>query len=232
MNIVPAVWNTVRSMASLSSSSSASDADRLLVDRIRRGEGDAWTELIARFEGRLIAYVDRRLRNRAASEDIVQDTFVGFVTSLPNYDARRSLEGYLFSICAYKLTDYLRKEGRRPSIPMSTSDDSIQATGYADSGARVASSIVRSGERKRLEEKALIEAMRELLQRWQERGEWLRVQCLELLFVRGWQNKDVARKLNTSEQAVANYKFDFIARMGSTIRKQGLNPDVFPELYS
>ena len=80
--------------------------------------------------------------------------------------------------------------------------------------------------------KALIEAMRELLQRWQERGEWLRVQCLELLFVRGWQNKDVARKLNTSEQAVANYKFDFIARMGSTIRKQGLNPDVFPELYS
>ena len=72
MNIVPAVWNTVRSMASLSSSSSASDADRLLVDRIRRGEGDAWTELIARFEGRLIAYVDRRLRNRAASEDIVQ----------------------------------------------------------------------------------------------------------------------------------------------------------------
>lgn len=213
------------------SDASAADADRQLIERIRRGDDHAWSDLIDRYEGRLIAFVDSRLRNRMASEDIVQETFIGFVTSLPNYDPRRSLEGYLFSICTYKLTDYLRKEGRRPSIPFSASDSSIGVTDYADSRARVASSIVRSGERKGLEDKALVDAMRELLGRWQERGDWLRVQCLELLFVRGWQNKEVAMKLGTTEQAVANFKFDFVARVGSAIRKQGLNPDVFPELY-
>ena len=73
-----------------------SQSDSLLIRRIRSGEAEAWNDLIGRFEGRLLAYVDSRLRNRAASEDVVQETFVGFLTSLPNYDVRRPLDGYLF----------------------------------------------------------------------------------------------------------------------------------------
>ena len=60
--------------------------DSLMLRRIREGEADAWTELIARFEGRLQAFVESRTGNRAAAEDIVQETFVGFLVSLPNYD--------------------------------------------------------------------------------------------------------------------------------------------------
>ena len=95
------------------------DADQLIVQRIRQGDSRAWEELIARYEGRLLAFVDSRLRNTATSEDIVQETFIGFLNSLPNYDSGRSLEGYLFSICTYKLTDHLRREGRRPTISLS-----------------------------------------------------------------------------------------------------------------
>lgn len=77
-----------------------SDADTLLIDRIRDGEADAWTDLIARYEGRLLAFVESRLGQRAPSEDIVQEAFLGFLNSLPNFDGKRPLEGYLFSICA------------------------------------------------------------------------------------------------------------------------------------
>ena len=94
--------------------SEASDADQLLIERISQGDSQAWEDLIARYEGRLLAFVESRIRNRSTSEDIVQETFIGFLNSLPNYDRRRPLEGYLFSICAYKLTDVLRREGRRP----------------------------------------------------------------------------------------------------------------------
>jgi RNA polymerase sigma-70 factor (ECF subfamily) len=96
----------------------ASDFDTVLIERVRRSDQDAWSELIGRFEGRLLAFVESRLRNRATAEDVVQDTFVGFLNSLPNYDASRSLESYLFSIAAHKLTDYLRREGRRPAVPL------------------------------------------------------------------------------------------------------------------
>ena len=64
----------------------ADELDRLLVAQIRRGEPGAWEECIARFEGRLQAFVESRLGNRATSEDVVQETFLGFLISLPNYD--------------------------------------------------------------------------------------------------------------------------------------------------
>ncbi len=208
----------------------ATDADQLLIQQIRAGDSDAWSQLIARFEGRLLAFVDSRLTNRSASEDIVQETFIGFLNSLPNYDGARSLESYLFSICSYKMTDFLRREGRRPSVPLSAGDDTSGAW-QLDADARAASSIARSGERKRLEEDALHEAMRDQVSRWIERGDWSKLKCIELLIVRGLPNKVVAEKLKISEQQVANFKFDFLARTRTLVKRQGLSPDIFPELY-
>ena len=209
---------------------SLSDVDSLLVDRIRRGESDAWNDLIERYEGRLLAFVESRLGRRGPSEDIVQEAFVGFLNSLPNYDGRRPLESYLFSICAYKLTDHLRREGRRPAVPLSSSADSSGEWQVSDS-ARQASSIARSGERQRLEEKAVQDALEEQILRWQEKGDWPKLMCAELLFVRGWANKDVATELGITEQQVANYKFDFIARLRTLVKRQDLCAEVFPELY-
>ncbi len=209
---------------------SASETDRLLIKRIRGGDGDAWGDLISRYEGRLLAFVESRIGRRAVSEDIVQEAFIGFLNSLPNYDGRRPLESYLFSICAYKLTDHMRREGRRPALPLSAGADSGGDWQLASS-ARAASSIVRSGERKKLEEKAIVEALGQQVARWKQRGDWVKLQCIELLFVRGWANKDVAGELKISEQQVANFKFDFLARMRSIIRKQGLSEEVFPEIY-
>jgi RNA polymerase sigma-70 factor, ECF subfamily len=206
------------------------DADSLLVERIRQGEAGAWNDLIERYEGRLLAFVESRLGRRGPSEDIVQESFLGFLNSLPNYDGRRPLESYLFSICAYKLTDHLRREGRRPAVPLSSTSESSGA--WEISGAdRQASSIARSGERKSLEEKAILAALREQIDRWREKGEWSKLSCAELLFVRGWANKDVAEELGISEQQVANYKFDFIARLRTLIKRQDVSEDVFPELY-
>ena len=207
-----------------------SRAEKSLIDRIRRGESDAWSDLIARYEGRLLAFVEGRVGRRAAAEDIVQETFLGFLTSLPNYDGKRSLESYLFSICAYKLTDHLRREGRRPALPFSVRDDS-QTPWEPASTARAASSIARSVERRNMEEKSLVGAIQHQVDHLRERGDWTKLQCLELLFVGGWANKDVAAELGLSEQQVANFKFDFIANLRKLIRKQGLSPDVFPELY-
>src|ERR671938_374441 len=129
--------------------------DMLLVDEIRAGKPEAWNALIAQYEGRLLSFVDSRLRRRASSEDVVQETFIGFLTSLPNYDKRRPLQSYLFSIAAHKLTDYLRREGRPPALPLSSTAASTGGSWEMPGSARPASSIARSGERKELEEEAL-----------------------------------------------------------------------------
>ncbi len=206
------------------------ELDHVIVRRIRQGDADVWNELIARYEGRLQAFVESRLENRSAAEDIVQDTFIGFLTSLPNYDESRALESYLFSIAAHKLTDHLRREGRRPTVPLAAASSGGSSQWDVPSHERGPSSLLRSGERRRLEEKALVAAMEEQFDRWRSRGEWEKVKCLELLLVRGWANKDAAAELGISEQSVANTKFDFIARLRAAVQKQGLPEEVFPEL--
>jgi RNA polymerase sigma-70 factor, ECF subfamily len=200
-----------------------------LIEAIRAGDATAWQSLIAKFEGRLLAFAESRLRDRTASEDIVQETFIGFLTSLPNYDSQRPLEGYLFSICAYKLTDHLRKMGRRPPLVSARRNEDDLTMQLAGS-ARVASSIVRSGERKQLEEQAVAKTTLESIQRWKERGDWQKLRCLELLIVCGLANKDVAQRTGLTEQQVANLKSDFYIRLKSMIQRSGLDPDVFPEL--
>ena len=199
-----------------------SDTEALLIRQVREGDAGAWRQLIERFEGRLIAFVDSRLRDRAASEDVVQETFVGFLTSLPHYDEKRDMEAYLFSIAAHKLTDHLRKQGRRP-IDQFGSDDHGRPLEEVAGGARPASSIARSGERRDAEERLLTDAMGQLVREWLAKADFDRLRCLELLIVKGWANKDVAKYLHLTEQAVASYKFQTIGRLKEMARRSGLS---------
>jgi RNA polymerase sigma-70 factor (ECF subfamily) len=205
-----------------------SETDRLLVQQIRGGDPRAWDLLIERYEGRLLAFVERRLHDRAASEDVVQETFIGFLHSLPNFDEKRELQTYLFTIASYKLTDHLRRLGRHPLQHVSDSPgDPLHQK--VDSHP-AASSLARSQERRDLESAAVARYLGQMLRQWLDRGDYRRVQVLELLLVKGWANREVAAFLHISEQQVANYRFAALKKLGEYIRDAGLPGDVFPEL--
>ena len=193
-------------------------ADRLLIDAIREGDERAWSDLIARFEGRLLAFVQSRIKNRATAEDLVQDTFFGFLISLPNYDPQTPLDSFLFAIAAHKLTDYLRRTGRRPTVAL---DDGSAGAQEPVGRYRHASSLMRSRERQGIAERVLAQALADQIDGWRERGEWERLMCIELLFVRGLQNKQAAVLQGISEQAVANHKFAALSKLKEAARKAG-----------
>ncbi len=193
--------------------------DRLLVARIRQGDPQAWNDCIARFEGRLLAFVDSRLRNRAQSEDVVQETFLGFVIALPNYDDQTPLESFLFAIAAHKLTDTLRRLGRRPTLPLEFPDSQHSGVGELPASVRMASSLAMSRERRGLEAELLTSALGQLIRQWKDRGEFERLKVIELLFVLGWPNKRVAAELGISEQAVANHKHFVVGKLKDFIRQ-------------
>ncbi len=206
----------------------SSDSDRLLIQQIRQGDPRAWETLIARYEGRLLAFVDRRLHDRVGSEDVVQETFVGFLNSLPNYDDNRELQTYLFTIASHKLTDHLHKSGRHPL--KNASDQPSDILGEQLDRQPAVSSIVRSGERRELESVALASCLGLMVRHWQDRGDYVRIKVMELLWVKGWANREIAAHLCISEQQVANYRFAAIKKLSEQIRGAGLPGDVFPEL--
>ncbi len=208
----------------------SSDSDRLLVQQIRQGLAAAWEELIARYEGRLRAYVRRRVRDATTAEDLVQETFVGFLHSLPNFDDKRDLQTWLFTIASHKVTDHIRRTTRRPTLAGAGEADDELMGQTPDDKQRAASSLARTAERQSMEADAVARGLRDMIRGWWAKGEFVRIQVLELLFVKGWANKDVAKLLGVSEQQVANYRFAAVKKLTDGVRAAGLSADVFPEL--
>lgn len=211
------------------------ESDRLLVQRVRdnprksRAYEEAWNELFNRYRGRLAAYVRRRLKDQAAVDDVVQETFVGLGNSLANFDDRRDLQTWLFTIASHKVTDYLRRVGRRP-VQAGGDAEEEGLDRAADARQRPASSLARSAERRDREEEALGRALTLMVREWLAKGEFVSVMTLELLMVKGWGNKEVAAKVGLSEQQVANLKFQAKRRLHDHLASAQLSPDVFPEL--
>lgn len=202
-------------------------ADRELVAAIRAGDQDAWADLIGRYQGRLLAFATSRLNgDRAKAEDVVQEAFVGFLTSLPNYDEKTPLESFLFAITAHKLTDQLRRDGRRPARSLFAAvADWVRGAGVADriaGNARRASSIAMSREGKSVERDFVAAVLEGLVRRWRERGEWERLACVDLLFGGRLTNKEAAEALGISQQAVANHKAFVVGKLREAAERAGM----------
>lgn len=205
-----------------------SEAERLLIAEIRKGDQRAWSQLIDRYEGRLQAFAYGRLRDRNLAEDVVQETFIGFANSLHNFDEQRELQTYLFTIAAYKITDQLRKKTRKPLQTGEAAEERLLEA--EDAKQRRASSAARSRERQAHESAAVGRALREFVTQLFDKNDFARLKVLELLFVKGWANRVIAQFLGISEQQVANYRFAAVKKITEKIRASGLSPDLFPEL--
>jgi RNA polymerase sigma-70 factor (ECF subfamily) len=69
-----------------------------LVRRARDGSLPGFAELVARFEGRLLNFLLRRVRTRADADDLVQETFVRAWQRIGQYDPRWQFSTWLFTI--------------------------------------------------------------------------------------------------------------------------------------
>jgi RNA polymerase sigma-70 factor, ECF subfamily len=154
-------------------------ADQLMLRQVRDGDSAAWQQFIARFEGRLLAFANARLANKSLSEDIVQETFIGFLTSLPNYDEGTPVESFLFAIAAHKLTDVLRRQGRRPTVPLFAPTEDGGKFPEPAGSARRASSMMRSREDRTAEQTVVGRCLTSLVEQWLSSGEFERLQCVE-----------------------------------------------------
>ncbi|MEZ6140355.1 MAG: sigma-70 family RNA polymerase sigma factor [Zavarzinella sp.] len=207
----------------------ASESEKLLIQQIRSGDEKAWKRLIDIFEGRLLAFAQRRLNNQSDSEDAVQEAFLGFYHSIHNFDDKKDLQNYLFSIIGYKVIDIQRKRCRDQKV--NTSDSAtIELEEHLDYRQRTVSSNARSNERRELEENAIKLALEKLIRSWKINSQLIRLKTMELLFVKGFGNKLVASQLNIPEQQVANIRFSALKQLSESLRNAKLSPDHFPEL--
>jgi RNA polymerase sigma-70 factor (ECF subfamily) len=84
--------------------------DRALVARILEGDRDRFSELVARYEKRVVNYVYRITHRYEDAHDLAQDIFVKVYLALDRYDSKYQFSTWLFRIAQNSAIDALRKK--------------------------------------------------------------------------------------------------------------------------
>lgn len=88
------------------------------------GDERAYRSLLDDVARQLRGYYGRRLRERAAIDDLVQETLIAVHSRRATYDSGRPFTAWLHAIARYKLIDYLRSNKLRETV---TLDDAPEA---------------------------------------------------------------------------------------------------------
>jgi RNA polymerase sigma factor (sigma-70 family) len=189
----------------------SANADQFLVEQIRAGGESAWRQLIDRYSGRLLAFARARTGRLSDAEDLVQDTFVGFLQSLVHFDPSRSLETYLFTILRYKLYDLLRQ--RKMATVAGPEDSPDWWDQVMPDSPETPSGFAVQREAQLQQERLLADLLRQLIHELRDRGAFDDLQVIELVFYAGKRNIDIAELLDVDQKAVAGVKFRAIQKL-------------------
>jgi RNA polymerase sigma-70 factor, ECF subfamily len=100
------------------------------VARLRRGDLDALSAIIARYQNRLYRYLLRLVRHQAQAEDLFQETWLRVATKIGSFDASRNFDAWLFTLARNLAFDHLRRlrpESLDEPAPGSDSGESVAA---------------------------------------------------------------------------------------------------------
>jgi len=109
--------------------------DRALVARILEGDRDRFTELVRRYEKRVVNYVYRITHRYEEAHDLAQDIFVKVYLALDRYDSKYQFSTWLFRIAQNAAIDVLRKK-TISEVPLArpTDDEPQKEREFADPG--------------------------------------------------------------------------------------------------
>jgi RNA polymerase sigma-70 factor, ECF subfamily len=98
--------------------------DRTLVEALRAGDEPAFETLVERYHGSLVRIAMIYVGNRAAAEDVAQETWLAVLEGIERFEGRSSLKTWVFRI----LTNRAKTRGQRdrrqvPMSPIGTDDD-------------------------------------------------------------------------------------------------------------
>lgn len=202
-----------------------SKADQFLIEQIQQGSQDGWSQLVQRYHGRLLAFAKSQLRDKSEADDIVQETFIGFLKSVDRFRTKASLETYLFTILRRRLVDSFRRRGRRDEINLCSLQDSSMDSSHGnyfqpESDELSASQYVQRSEQREQQEDALWAALKKSIKRFKDESRFRDLQIVEMLFYAQLRNKDIGAALQIDEKQVALVKHRLVKRLADELGNQ------------
>ena len=106
------------------------EVDQQLVERVQRGDKQAFGLLVAKYQRKLARLLSRLIRDSAEVEDVAQETFIKAYRALPSFRGDSAFYTWLYRIGINTAKNYLVSQGRR--APTTTDFDSEEAETFDD----------------------------------------------------------------------------------------------------
>jgi RNA polymerase sigma-70 factor, ECF subfamily len=106
------------------------EIDQQLVERVQRGDKQAFGLLVSKYQRKLARLLSRMIRDAAEVEDVTQEAFIKAYRALPSFRGDSAFYTWLYRIGINTAKNYLVSQGRR--VPTSTSVDSDDAESMED----------------------------------------------------------------------------------------------------
>jgi RNA polymerase sigma-70 factor (ECF subfamily) len=104
------------------------EIDRQLVERAQRGDKQAFSLLVEKYQRKLARLLSRFIRDPAEVEDVTQEAFIKAYRALPAFRGDSAFYTWLYRIGINTAKNYLMAMGRR--APTSTEVEAEDAEGY------------------------------------------------------------------------------------------------------
>lgn len=106
---------------------SVPESDEALVLRVAEGDQAAFEELYDRFFKRIYAFVDKRLRNPADTEETVQEVFINVFNSIGGYRGDAPFAAWLFGVTRRTIAGRFKRK-RHATVPLLDEEHEAAAT--------------------------------------------------------------------------------------------------------
>lgn len=102
--------------------------ERALIEQAARGDTEAFTGLVRRYQDRIFGLVMRMTSNRDAALDLTQETFLAAWQHLPGFRQESSFSTWLIQIALNKTKNFTKRASRETALAedfdqVSTADD-------------------------------------------------------------------------------------------------------------
>ncbi|WP_100643308.1 RNA polymerase sigma factor RpoE [Alteromonas facilis] len=104
--------------------------DQQLVEKVQRGDKNAYNLLVVRYQHKVMHLVSRYVKNSGDVADVTQEAFIKAYRALPSFRGDSAFYTWLYRIAVNTAKNYLVSQGRKPP----GSDIDAQEADYYDGG--------------------------------------------------------------------------------------------------
>lgn len=94
-------------------------SERQLIDRAKKGDADAFNDLMGRYSRTIFNIGLQMLRDRDDASDMTQETMLKVYRALPRFRGDSSFSTWVYRIMVNTCRDFLRSASRRREVPFS-----------------------------------------------------------------------------------------------------------------